>query len=827
MAGGIIGNLMFAVGFKFNSKGMDKANKGVEVLTAGVVNLGISAKTAIAAMGMASIAAASNYENAMLDIQGATGATAEQMEETRGIAQNLYGDNFGENWDDLGKSISTVASVTGETGQELENTTRNALLLRDTFGFEVAESVKSVDTMMRQFGITSEEAMNLLANGAQKGLDKSGELMDSANEYANQFKSLGFTAEEMFDVFAAGSSEGVFQLDKVGDAVKEFNIRSKDMSQGSMDAFESLGLNAEAMMQTFANGGPESKKAFSQIVQMIGDIEDPIQRNAIGVALMGTQFEDLEVSVVKAMGSATSQFDMTSGAMEDLNKIKFQKPMQAFRMFMRQLEVGILIPIGQKLLPALNLFGQWMSEHKPQIAAVGHAIGAGIGFAIEQVQRFIVAAMPYFQQIASEGQRVFGIVIAAANDLWISIEPIMTLVGTLLLQAFQWLWPEIQNLYTQITAIVSAFVGWEGFGPLVWGIGAAFVAYRGYVAAATIAMRLHALWIGRAAIASKIMTVATRLLSIAMSLNPVGLVIAAIVGLVAAFVLAYKKSETFRNIVNGVWAAIKKGWTATANFFTKTIPAVFGKIVSFAKEWWPLMLGIFLGPFGLLIGLVIKNWDKVKEITMNVLGAVKDWIVGLWSDISTSVSGALDGLKAIIANAWDFVLTNIQEIGTKLQNIMVGVWDGIKDAFIGGINWVIDKLNGVIEMANGISIKNPFNGETIGIDIPTIPTIVDGSHANGLAKVPYNGYIAELHKDERVLTASENKAYNAGDTAYTPESTPAKRGSAQSSKHEVTVKLDFSGQAPNGLDDAMLQKIREVLGNEFESAIRRMGLGVG
>lgn len=39
---------------------------------------------------------------------------------------------------------------------------------------------------------------------------------------------------------------------------------------------------------------------------------------------------------------------------------------------------------------------------------------------------------------------------------------------------------------------------------------------------------------------------------------------------------------------------------------------------------------------------------------------------------------------------------------------------------------------------------------------------ISGSHANGLSYVPYNGYIAELHKGERVLTADENRAYNAG-----------------------------------------------------------------
>ena len=37
---------------------------------------------------------------------------------------------------------------------------------------------------------------------------------------------------------------------------------------------------------------------------------------------------------------------------------------------------------------------------------------------------------------------------------------------------------------------------------------------------------------------------------------------------------------------------------------------------------------------------------------------------------------------------------------------------------------------------------------------------VDGSHKNGLDEVPFDGYIAELHKGERVLTARETKAYD-------------------------------------------------------------------
>jgi tape measure domain-containing protein len=47
-----------------------------------------------------------------------------------------------------------------------------------------------------------------------------------------------------------------------------------------------------------------------------------------------------------------------------------------------------------------------------------------------------------------------------------------------------------------------------------------------------------------------------------------------------------------------------------------------------------------------------------------------------------------------------------------------------------------------------------------GVSFGRSDALVNGSHANGLSNVPFDGYIAELHKDERVLTASENKAYS-------------------------------------------------------------------
>jgi hypothetical protein len=69
--------------------------------------------------------------------------------------------------------------------------------------------------------------------------------------------------------------------------------------------------------------------------------------------------------------------------------------------------------------------------------------------------------------------------------------------------------------------------------------------------------------------------------------------------------------------------------------------------------------------------------------------------------------------------------------------------------------------------ANGASFeKNQFtlekNGPLKGFDFYNNKGVKpDGSHAGGLGYVPRDGYIAELHRGERVLTAGENRGYDA------------------------------------------------------------------
>jgi len=317
------------------------------------------------AMGVKGVGAAEDLQRAVNDVTTQTGAAQGEMGSFENILKNLYSQNFGESFEDLGKSLAEVKKQTQLSGKELENMTKNALILRDTFDFDVTESTRAAKMMMDQFGLSGDEAFNLIAQGAQKGLNKNDDLLDSINEYSVQFKSLGLDADDMFEIFANGAKSGAFSIDKVGDAVKEFNIRSKDMSTTSADGFKTLGLDADVMFKKFASGGATAQKAFFQVIQRLGSIKDKAKQNAAGVALFGTQFEDLGAQGILALGNLGNSFDQTKKTMDSINQIRYNTFGEAMAGIGRQLEVGLLIPFGQLLLPILNKFSGWISTALP------------------------------------------------------------------------------------------------------------------------------------------------------------------------------------------------------------------------------------------------------------------------------------------------------------------------------------------------------------------------------------------------------------------------------------------------------------------------------
>lgn len=123
------------------------------------------------------------------------------------------------------------------------------------------------------------------------------------------------------------------------------------------------------------------------------------------------------------------------------------------------------------------------------------------------------------------------------------------------------------------------------------------------------------------------------------------------------------------------------------------------------------------------------------------------------------VEGVSEHLPDIMLAAASIVETLLTYFIEHLPDIVEGAMqmgDAVIDGIIDGISAAWDSL---VSWFNGLW-DNLFGNRSVNVDVNSSGT--DGSHAGGLDYVPYNNYVAKLHRGEMVLTSEEATSYRKG-----------------------------------------------------------------
>lgn len=598
------------------------ANKQLATIQKAADKVSTTMTAGLAAMGTGAIAATKyfsdlggEWQEATNQVASSTGAAGKELESLRGAMERVYADNFGEDVADVADAVALVDRNLANLDQEgLTKATEGALALRDAFEYEVEESTRAAEAIRKNFGTSVEDAFSLIAAGAQNGLDYSGELIDTINEYSSQFSKLGFTADGMFNLLQSGADSTAWNLDKVGDAIKEFSIRAIDGSDTTVSAFEDLGYSAEKIMATFAAGGEGANTAFFEVLNTLMDVDDQVKRDALGVSLFGTMWEDLGVEAMQAMADASSAAYDTQGALEQINQVKYNDLDSALQGIRRQMEVD--------LLPAADAVYQSLMDSMPEISA-----------AIEEVSPAVAEIAEDFADWAG------GAVSEGLPVLVDGIRDFADWTG----KAYEKAKPFLSFLWEHKGTAVAVAVGAKVLSASLGAVNKAMGAYKNAK--------------GMLAVLQKILT------------SPMGITLGIITAVAAALVLLYKNWDSVKAWMVNFGNTANQIWTNFSNAVGNVIAAIgekFPALGAFLQGWWESIQAavenvkaIFQNIIDFINNVFSGNWEAAWDNIVNIFGNLFGMIVNLAkapiNGVISAINWVLEKINSISVTIPDWV----------------------------------------------------------------------------------------------------------------------------------------------------------------------------
>lgn len=281
------------------------------------------------------------------------------------------------------------------------------------------------------------------------------------------------------------------------------------------------------------------------------------------------------------------------------------------------------------------------------LASAFSQVAAAAGPIASQVVAGVKALAPAFAAVASAGLRVVGF-FAQHKTLTLALVAAVTAL-------------------VAVTKVHAAVMAVQAAGGL-----AAFIAKLPVVAALT-----------------RTWTAVQWAMNAALTANPIGLVIAAIAALVVGIVIAYKKSDTFRAIVQKAFTGIKAAAAAVFPYIRTIVQVVFSAVAAYARTYWKV------------VSTVVRAAIGAVRAAVNGMRAIVGAVAAIWSGavgaVRAGVARAVAAARAIkgkIVGAFSGARSWLVSAG---RNILDGLTAGIDAAK----RWVQAKIESVADMIPG------------------------------------------------------------------------------------------------------------------------------
>lgn len=643
------GAAVAAVGVAAIGKGFKRLT-AIEDATASLKGLGYSAKQAAGIINGPVLKAvqgtAFGLDEAASAAQGALGAGVKNGKELQKYL-TLVGDAATQSGTDFQSMALMMNKVQGSgklTGDVLQQMAENGLQVMPMLTKALGKPQAEVQKMVSEGKVSAKQFQAILQKNIGGAAQKAGNTTTGA--FKNMGAALGRVGAKfltsVFPMFKEVFSGVTKFLDKIGPSVEKMGNRVGAAIRG-LGALLGKGDFTKNLKDAF--GWDED----APIVGVLLNVRNAFikTKKAAGVFVKGFKGQ--------FVGGDTGIANKWVSSIWDAGK-KIREVFDGIKQGLGNVDLGnvlaIFSPLGTVLKGALPALAQTGGALKD----VGKALGGALVKIMPTVVRSFVSLAatlggalstvlpPLVKIIGRLAETVFPAVAKIINDLLPVLTDMANNAVKALVDAFKSLTPFLETA----AEMIGKFVGFLADHP-----GLMETVAKGIL---VVVGALKAFRIIMAAV------------NIVTSANPIMLIVIALAALAVALVTAYKKSETFRKIVDGVFGGIKAGAKAFAKFITKTIPDAFRKVVDWVKSNWKK--AVFLNPVTAAVALLIKNRDKIKAI----FSALVSWMKGAfkkgWSAVKSvfllPVQGALSVIRAVFGK--------VKSAFTGLKSWVSGTW---------------------------------------------------------------------------------------------------------------------------------------------------------
>lgn len=580
-----------------------------------------------------------------------------------------------------------------------------------------------------------------------------------AGEVTNGIENTAYYTSVLAAVMANSNTD----IDQMGEAFKYVAPIAGNLNYTIEDLGLALGLAANAGIKS-SQAGTSLRQALKQLISPTDKTANAMER--YGITLFDAQgqalpFRDIMVQLQRTFGDLTVEVFDSNGELKEGEQL-----MQ---------EYGDSLPISQqeKLAAIVDLFGTRAMPTMLAIIQQGGTEFDKLASHIDEAARTgeYAAEMAYTQMDNLHGAWVrftsaLGTTKIMLNDL-VSNE-LKSFIETLT-EMVRWFNDLDAAQKEQIIkwGLIVAAVGpvLMIFGSLLRSIGLIIEGMRIFNPLLAEGHALFTIFHGEGTILQRVLGLVKG--GIEALFSPMTAWIAIIAVVIAAIVDLWKNNEEFRENVTRIWNAIldviQSVWSIVqpilnmlVQIFMEVARAIEPIIAMLVEILAPIMEDIavlintimeFLRPLiDLLTTMLVAALQVVAEFIkivvsilkplVQLIGDVLQGLIGIFNIIFDGLAVLMDGIAKMWKEKWQLIMDWTKSMVDRFLNW----WNNLPfvKAIKGGFEHIADLFK-----------SGDWN-------------IFSGSHANGLAYVPYDGYIAELHKGERVLTAQENKNYSSG-----------------------------------------------------------------